>query len=270
MERPHRPRPGRRRGAPWAGTTSWTPPGRARPSSWTALRRGRRAPPRVDGRPGPHPGLPGRLGRPGQRPPGPPRRHPGAPLAGGGPGRCAGRCWSASATPTRASSTTPPRAPSLLVRPRDPTDSAVPSGTSLAVELLRRAGHLFDETAWSDAAPGPWSPRPRAWPAGPPASGTCWASSRPRCCRPSRWRWSGRPRTRPPGPCWRPRSAPTCPSGCVAGGSRAPPAASACPCWRGGGCVDGAPAAYVCSGYACKAPVADPSAVTRELDTAPA
>jgi len=33
----------------------------------------------------------------------------------------------------------------LYVRPRDPMDNATPSGNSLALELLQRAGHLFDD-----------------------------------------------------------------------------------------------------------------------------
>ncbi len=40
----------------------------------------------------------------------------------------------------------------LLVRPRDPMDNATPSGTSLAVELLLRAGHLFGEARYEEIA----------------------------------------------------------------------------------------------------------------------
>jgi uncharacterized protein YyaL (SSP411 family) len=36
----------------------------------------------------------------------------------------------------------------LVVRPRDPTDNAVPSGTSLAVELLLRMGRLLEREDW--------------------------------------------------------------------------------------------------------------------------
>jgi len=40
----------------------------------------------------------------------------------------------------------------LVVRPRDVMDNATPSGTSLAAELLLRAGHLLGEESWSQAA----------------------------------------------------------------------------------------------------------------------
>ncbi|HZD05397.1 MAG TPA: hypothetical protein VE173_10775, partial [Longimicrobiales bacterium] len=43
-------------------------------------------------------------------------------------------------------------AESLVVRPREVMDSATPSGTSLAAELLLRAGHLLGEAAWAEAA----------------------------------------------------------------------------------------------------------------------
>ena len=40
----------------------------------------------------------------------------------------------------------------LIVRPRDATDGATPSGPSLAAELLARAGHLADDDRWRSAA----------------------------------------------------------------------------------------------------------------------
>src|SRR5207245_8969339 len=40
----------------------------------------------------------------------------------------------------------------LVVRPQDVTDNAVPSGTSMAVDVLLRAGMLFEEPSWSDRA----------------------------------------------------------------------------------------------------------------------
>jgi len=40
----------------------------------------------------------------------------------------------------------------LVVRPQDVTDNAVPSGTSMAVDVLLRAGMLFGEQAWSERA----------------------------------------------------------------------------------------------------------------------
>ncbi len=47
---------------------------------------------------------------------------------------------------------TPKDGEPLLVRPRDPMDNATPSGTSLAVELLLRAGHLFGEDRYEESA----------------------------------------------------------------------------------------------------------------------
>jgi uncharacterized protein YyaL (SSP411 family) len=41
---------------------------------------------------------------------------------------------------------------SLVVRPQDATDNAVPSGTSLAVDVLVRGGRLFDDERWTAIA----------------------------------------------------------------------------------------------------------------------
>ena len=46
----------------------------------------------------------------------------------------------------------PQDAEPLFTRARDPMDNATPSGTSLAAELLRRAGHLFGETRYVEIA----------------------------------------------------------------------------------------------------------------------
>ena len=43
-------------------------------------------------------------------------------------------------------------AETLVFRPRDPMDNATPSGPSLAAELLTRAGHLFNNDRYSQAA----------------------------------------------------------------------------------------------------------------------
>jgi len=40
----------------------------------------------------------------------------------------------------------------LVVRPQDVTDNAIPSGTSLAVDVLLRAGLLLGEPSWTDRA----------------------------------------------------------------------------------------------------------------------
>ena len=40
----------------------------------------------------------------------------------------------------------------LVVRPKDVTDNAIPSGTSLAVDVLLHAGMLLGEASWTDKA----------------------------------------------------------------------------------------------------------------------
>jgi uncharacterized protein YyaL (SSP411 family) len=40
----------------------------------------------------------------------------------------------------------------LVVRPQDVTDNAIPSGTSLAVDVLLRGGRLLGEPSWTDRA----------------------------------------------------------------------------------------------------------------------
>jgi hypothetical protein len=47
---------------------------------------------------------------------------------------------------------TPSDGEELVLRPRDAMDNATPSGSSLAAELLDRAGHLFDEQRYRDVA----------------------------------------------------------------------------------------------------------------------
>src|SRR5207248_11806816 len=40
----------------------------------------------------------------------------------------------------------------LVVRPQDVTDNAIPSGTSMAVDVLLRAGTLLGEPSWTERA----------------------------------------------------------------------------------------------------------------------
>jgi len=47
---------------------------------------------------------------------------------------------------------TPSDASPLVLRPRDAMDNATPSGSSLTAELLARAGHVFDEPRYREAA----------------------------------------------------------------------------------------------------------------------
>ena len=60
------------------------------------------------------------------------------------------RSWNASGIGTVYD--TASDAETLVFRPRDPMDNATPSGPSLAAELLTRAGHLFNNDRYSQAA----------------------------------------------------------------------------------------------------------------------
>ena len=94
----------------------------------------------------------------------------------------------------------------LVTRPRDVTDNAMPSGTSLAVELLLILGDVFGVTELTDGRQECSRRSPSRWRAIRRRSGTRWARRIWRCAARSRWRsWAARrirgsPRSRAP---WR-------------------------------------------------------------------
>jgi uncharacterized protein len=158
-----------------------------------------------------------------------------------------------------------PGSETLVVRPREVMDQATPSGTSLAVEALLRAGHVLDRDPWTALARAALD-RERHAMARMPAG-------------------FGRLLTQvvrleaPPvevavfGPADDPRTRALLSAALgdyqvarvVSGGDPAGGDLPETPLLAGRGEVDGAPAAWVCRSYACERPVADPEAVRRLL-----
>ena len=159
---------------------------------------------------------------------------------------------------------TPADGERLVVRPRDAMDNATPSGNSLAAELLLRAGHLFDEDRYREAARHVLereAPMARRY---GPAFGRLLSVVD---------RWLAEPvEVAVIGPLGAPETLAL--GGAALRGFRRAltvagrdPAQSAegIPLLAGRDLVDGKPAAYVCRGYACRMPVTDPEAVAAEL-----
>ena len=142
-----------------------------------------------------------------------------------------------------------------------PADGPTPAGIAAAAGAAsrtrrwpaRRGTGSWARRRWR-RSPGWWRRR-RARPAGrPPSARRCWPgrSRWPSAARPGRsaTRWPRRRGARPA----RARSS--------SSGSRTRPA---CRCWPDRPLVGGAPAAYVCRGFVCSAPVTDVSALSAAM-----
>ncbi|MHB1193196.1 MAG: thioredoxin domain-containing protein [Longimicrobiales bacterium] len=139
-------------------------------------------------------------------------------------------------------------AESLFLRPRDPMDNATPSGNSLAAELLARAGHLFGEARYTEVARRAVAREAEAMARYPTAFGRLLGVLDRLEAPPVEVVVVG------------PRGE---------AGTRALVAAALAPFHRNrtvaGREESGAATAYVCRGYACRAPVGDPAALAEEL-----
>ncbi|MBW3534120.1 MAG: thioredoxin domain-containing protein [Gemmatimonadetes bacterium] len=156
-------------------------------------------------------------------------------------------------------------AEALVVRPRDPSDSATPSGTSLAVELLLRAGHLFGENGWSEAARRAMRLEAEAmerWPAG---YGHLLGQVESELTPPVEVAVIGPPDDPATRALLAAALAPYLPERTVAGADPGTGPVPQLPLLEGRGPVEGRPAAYVCRAYACRTPVTEAAEVGREL-----
>ena len=159
---------------------------------------------------------------------------------------------------------TPRDGRALVVRPRDPMDNATPSGTSLALELLARAGHLFDEQHYLEVVDAALATESEVLRRYPPAFGRLLSVLDRRIAAPSEVVIVGEPAD--------PRTRALLAAAwsslhrniTVAGGSPGS-GVETLPLLRDRTLVDGQPAAYVCRQYVCQAPVTTPEAVAREL-----
>ncbi len=154
----------------------------------------------------------------------------------------------------------------LVIRPRDPTESVTPSGVSLAVELLLRAAHLFDDGRLRDIAHRAMKTEAGGMDRHPSAFGGLLATVDRYITAPVEVAIVGDRADPATKALLHEVLARYLPNRSVAG--RAPddevPAGIALLHARGQ--VDGRPTAYVCESYACRTPVTEPDSLAEQLD----
>jgi len=154
-----------------------------------------------------------------------------------------------------------------VLRPRDAMDNATPSGTSLAAELLARAGHIFDDDRYRDA-----SARIVDYEAGAvsrygAAYGRMLSVIDRQLAEPVEIAILGRADDDATRALIQAAHGRFLRSVCIAG-RLAGESIEGVPLLENRDFVDGRPAAYVCRGYACRLPVTGPEEVDAELDRA--
>jgi hypothetical protein len=157
---------------------------------------------------------------------------------------------------------------SLVVRPRNIFDNAVPSGTSVAIDWLLRLAVVTGEARYEAialAALRPMADLMERYPSGfgrylcaldfhlgPVAEvALVWRPGEERAAAPLVDTVFGRYQ----------------PNRVVVGAAEGVPAAAGLPLLAGRGAVNGRPTAYVCRDYVCQLPVTEPEALARQLDT---
>jgi uncharacterized protein YyaL (SSP411 family) len=153
----------------------------------------------------------------------------------------------------------------LVVRPQDVTDNALPSGTSMAIDVLLRAGMLLGEPSWIDRARvtlerlGPTAAK------APQAFGRLLAAIDFYLGRPIELAVIGNPAEPQVTGFLEVIRARYLPNRLVA---VAPPGRQSRPLPLLGdrGTIDGKVTAYLCEGFVCQAPTTDPSELARQLD----
>jgi uncharacterized protein YyaL (SSP411 family) len=152
---------------------------------------------------------------------------------------------------------------SLVVRPQDAIDNAVPSGTSLAVDVLVRAGRLFDDERWITIATRVFTGLDAVAARTPGAFGRLLAALDQSLAPPRELALVGR------------RSDPELqtlaglasrryqPNLVVAQATPGEP--SPVPWLRDRPPLDGRATAYYCEAFVCQAPTADPATLERQL-----
>ena len=153
----------------------------------------------------------------------------------------------------------------LVVRPQDVTDNAVPSGTSMAVDVLLRAGMLFGEQAWLDRGRTALERLAPTAAKAPQAFGRLLAAMDFYLGRPVELAVignAGDPRVSGFLEVTRVRYLP---NRLVAVASPGGPLRSI-PLLRERRTIDGKVTAYLCEGFVCQAPTTDPAELERQLE----
>ena len=153
-------------------------------------------------------------------------------------------------------------AESLVTRPRDVTDNAIPSGSSLAAELLLLLGDLYAEGAYTRRATWLLETIAESMARYPTAFGHALGAADMAVRGAVEVAIAGDPGDSAFGSLAREVATRYVPSLVLAGGEGSAAAGLAVLEGRGGD----EPVAYVCRSYACDAPTADPAALGRQLD----
>jgi uncharacterized protein len=154
----------------------------------------------------------------------------------------------------------------LVTRPQDVTDNAIPSGTSMAADVLLRAGMLLGEPAWVDRARvtlerlGPTAAK------APQAFGRLLAAIDFYLGRPVELALIGDPAEPQASKFLEVIRARYLPNRLVA---VAPPGPELrrIPLLSDRAAIGGKVTAYLCEGFVCQAPTTDPAGLARQLDT---
>ena len=156
-------------------------------------------------------------------------------------------------------------AESLVVRPREVTDNAVPSGNSFAVELLLRAARIFDEPAWRTVAERVLAREVPAVTRWPTAFGHLLALVEEELSEPIEVVVVGDRQDTMTRALLHAALRPFLPEGVVTGIVPGETAQAPLPLHEGKTAHDGRPTAYVCRGRVCGEPLTDPHELTEAL-----
>jgi len=160
---------------------------------------------------------------------------------------------------------TPSDGETLVLRPRDAMDNATPSGPSLAAELLDRAGHVFDEPRYAEAAGRITAHEAGAMSRYGAAYGRMLSVVDRRLASPVEVAIVAGSDGAATEALVRAAHHRFLRNGVVVGRRDVDPA-PAVPLLAERGLVDGKATAYVCSGYSCRLPVTSPELMHDELD----
>jgi len=153
----------------------------------------------------------------------------------------------------------------LVVRPQDVTDNAVPSGTSMAIGVLLRAGMLFGEPAWIERARAALERLAPTAAKAPQAFGRLLAAIDFYLGRPVELAVIGSPADRQASEFLEVVRTRYLPNRLLAVALPGPQRL-AMPLLRERRAIDGKATAYLCEGFVCQAPTTDPSELARQLD----
>ena len=155
----------------------------------------------------------------------------------------------------------------LIVRPRDIMDNATPSGNSLAVELLLRTAHLFGDDRHQEIAERALGREAGSMARFPSAFGRLLSALDRTVAASVEIAIIGERDDPATGDLHRAALTPYLPNRTMAGVAPGEVLDHAIPLLEDREGQDGRPTAYVCEGYACRAPVNDSDALTEQLRT---